>query len=300
MPPRLVCVAILLYWVVAAASLIRRDLLPDLRFARPPDLLSVAHAVRGNGASRWSLLVIDDPAHPDIRRSVGEAVTESIRQGDGGVLMSSRVRFDSGGALRGTVFASKTQFAPVIVILSTCQIDRAGNLRSFSATVRPESAEPQEVLRVDGRLNERGDALEVISRGPLPMMNLTRMIPYRERSLVQNVMEPFDYLPGLQVGQRWESRSVNPLNGRIEPVKVEVTRKTVIQWANQPVTTWEVVQNMTTPLAARTWVRSDGLVLRQEVPIPLVKLVLEREPEFPHDSAGAGRLRPTEAGDPPR
>jgi hypothetical protein len=300
MPPRLVSVAILLYWVVAASSLIRRDLLPELRFAGPPDLLSIARAARGGGPSRWSVLVIDDPAHPDIRRSVGEAVTESIRQRDGDVLMSSRVRFDSGGLLRGTVFASRSQLELVIVISSTCQIDRTGNLRSFSATVRPES-DDQEVLRVEGRLNARGDTLEVVARGPLPMMNQTRMIPYRERSLVQNVMEPFDYLPGLQVGQRWESRSVNPLNGRIEPIKVEVTRKTVIHWDNQPVSTWEVVQQMT-PLAARTWVRSDGLVLRQEVPFPLIKLVLERQPGPRRDDegAGAGHSLLMEAGDPPR
>ena len=49
MPPRLVCLAILLYWVVAASSLIRRDILPELRFARPPDLLAIARAVRDGG-----------------------------------------------------------------------------------------------------------------------------------------------------------------------------------------------------------------------------------------------------------
>jgi hypothetical protein len=127
-------------------------------------------------------------------------------------------------------------------------------------------------------------------------MNQTRIIPYQERSLVQNAMEPFDYLPGLQVGQRWESRSVNPLNGRIEPVRVEVTRKTVIHWDNQPVTTLEVVQYMPPLAATKTWVRSDGLVLRQEVPVPLVKLVLERQPE----AEGATHPIPTEVADPPR
>jgi hypothetical protein len=303
MPPRLVCVAILLFWVVAASSLIRRDVLPELRFAGPPDLLSIARAVRTSGPSRWSVLVIDDPGHPDVRRSVGEAVTESVRQPDGGVLMSSRVRFDSGGLLRGTVFAPRGQLELVMVIASTCQIDRTGNLRAFSASVRPEP-DPQEVLRVEGRLNARGDALEVVARGPLPMMNQTRTIPYQERSLVQNAMEPFDYLPGLQVGQRWESRSVNPLNGRIEPIKVEVTRKTVIHWDNHPVTTWEVVQHIAAMMDARTWVRIDGLVLRQEVPFPLVKLVLERQPgpqpEGPGAGAVAGRSLPTEALDPSR
>jgi hypothetical protein len=292
MPPRVVCVAILLYWAVAASSLIRRDLLPELRFARPPDLLSIARAVRASGPSRWSVLVLDDPARPDIRRSVGEAVTESARQGDGGVLLSSRVWFDSGGLLRGTAFASKTHVE--LEISSSCQIDGAGNLRSFLAAVR-SGGDPQEVLRVEGHLNDRGDALEIVARGPLPIMNQTRTIPYQERSLVQNALEPFDYLPGLQVGQRWESRSVNPLNGRIEPVRVEVARKTVIHWDNHPVTTLEVVQHMT-PLAAKTWVRSDGLVLRQEVPFPLVKLVLERQPE----TERGGHLAPTETGDPPR
>jgi hypothetical protein len=273
MPPRLVCVAILLFWVVAASSLIRRDLLPELRFAPPPDLLSIARAVRGNGASRWSVQVLDDPAHPEIRRSVGQAVNQSIHQADGSVVLSSRVQFDPAGLLRGTAFASRAHVD--LEIVSSCAIDPSGNLRSFVAAVRSE-ADPQEVLRVEGRLDPAGDTLVVTAHGPLPIMNQTRKIPYPQRSLVQNVMEPFDYLPGLQVGQRWESRIVNPLTGRIEPVKVEVSRRTVIHWDNHPVTVLEVVQHVT-PLAARTWVRSDGLVLRQEVPFPLVKLVLERQ-----------------------
>jgi len=37
MPSRVVCLALLLYWVVAAASLIRRDVLPEMGFVRPLD-----------------------------------------------------------------------------------------------------------------------------------------------------------------------------------------------------------------------------------------------------------------------
>ncbi len=33
------------------------------------------------------------------------------------------------------------------------------------------------------------------------------------------------------------------------------------------------------PLTMRTWVRTDGMILRQEVPFPFVRLVLERRPE---------------------
>jgi hypothetical protein len=280
--------AILLYWVVAAWSLIRHDLLPEIRFARPPDLLSIARAVRSNAPSRWAVQVIDDPAHPDIRRLVGQAITESIHRRDGGVRLSSQVRFDSGGLLRGTAFASRAQVE--LEIASTCEIDPAGNLQSFRAAVRSE-ADPQEVLRIEGRLNARGDSLEVTARGPLPIMNQTRTIPYQARSLVQNAMEPFDYLPGLQVGQRWQSRVVNPLTGRVEPVRVEVTRKTVIHWDNRPDNVLEVVQHMV-PFAARTWVRADGLVLRQEVPFPLVKLVLDRQPEPPRTPPAEAEAEP--------
>ena len=41
-----------------------------------------------------------------------------------------------------------------------------------------------------------------------------------------------------------------------------------------------------TPVSARTWVRRDGLVLRQEIPFPFVKLILERLPDR------SGRLEP--------
>ena len=34
-------------------------------------------------------------------------------------------------------------------------------------------------------------------------------------------------------------------------------------------------------VSARTWVRPDGLVLRQEVALPLLRLVLERLPDNP-------------------
>ena len=52
----------------------------------------------------------------------------------------------------------------------------------------------------------------------------------------------------------------------------------MIHWDKNQETVLEVVQHMT-PLLARTWVRPDGVVLRQEVPFPFVKLVLERLPD---------------------
>jgi hypothetical protein len=86
-------------------------------------------------------------------------------------------------------------------------------------------------------------------------------------------------MPGLAVGQRWEARVISPLTGKIDVVKAEVTRKSEIYWGKSLVNTFEVVQKIPPVISARTWVRrSDGLVLRQEVPFPVVKLIVERVP----------------------
>jgi hypothetical protein len=82
----------------------------------------------------------------------------------------------------------------------------------------------------------------------------------------------------LHLGQRWESRVINPFTHRVDSVRVEVARLTVIHWDGDPVSTFEVVQHLS-PLSMRTWVRPDGVILRQEVPFPFVRLILDRRPE---------------------
>jgi hypothetical protein len=77
MPARLVSVAILLYWVITASSLIRRDVLPELSFVRPPDLGTIARAEGDSTPVRWAVEVHYKPAAPECRRSVGEACVGS-------------------------------------------------------------------------------------------------------------------------------------------------------------------------------------------------------------------------------
>ena len=67
---------------------------------------------------------------------------------------------------------------------------------------------------------------------------------------------------------------VNPFTGQVEVVRVEVLRRDLIHWNGEPVS---ALKSSTTPGRSprRTWVRSDGVILRQEVPFPFVRLVLE-------------------------
>jgi hypothetical protein len=275
MPPRLVSVGLLLYWAVAALSLITHDLLPEWTVGSPPDLRTISRAEEGARPGRWAVQVLDDPRAPEVRRTVGQAMTEGVRRPDGSVVMASRVWFDAGGVLKGTPFDNKADAR--IEVGSTYLVDPSGNLKSLRARVRSVN-DPEELFDIQGDV--KNHAVTITTHGPIALLNQTRSIPYEPRGVVQNALGPVDRLPGLQVGQRWDTRVVNPFTGRADVARVEVTRRVLIHWNNNPVTVLEVVQHLT-PITARTWVRADGLVLRQEVPFPFVRLVLERLPDGP-------------------
>ena len=273
MPSRFVSLIILIYWSVAAFCLFTWDVLPEMTSGYPPDLRAITLAVDSTKPIRWSIQVIDDPRFPDVGRIVGEAVTGCTRMPDGWCELTSRVELDAGGLLKGTTF-----FTPASVKLdvdSHYRVEPSGNLHSFVLEVKPkESADT--LFTVKGEV--KGKMMEIVSHGLVDILNKRMVIAYEPRSVIQDVLGPFDRLPGLHVGPRWESQVINPFTGQVGAVKVEVKRKGLLQWNGKPVTTFEVVQQMGA-LSMRMWVRFDGVILRQEVPLPLVRLVLERRPD---------------------
>ena len=282
MPSRFVSLAILVYWCLAAFCLLTWEILPELSLGYPPDLRAIASAGNDSRPVTWSIQVMDDPKSPDVRRSVGEAVTTSKRLEDGWFELSSRVGFDAGGLLQGTPFGTKPGVR--LEIRSIYRVDSSGNLRSFDVKVTPrESVET--LFTVSGRLKH--GVMEVVSKGPVPILNQKMSFPYEPRSVVHDSLGPLDRLPGLHLGQRWDSRVVNPFTGQVEQVRVEVQRRTLIHWNGEPVSAFEVVQHAG-PITARTWVRPDGVIIRQEVPFPFVRLVLERIPEPPGANQAEG------------
>jgi hypothetical protein len=273
MPSRFVSLAILIYWSIAAFCLLSWEVIPELTLGYPPDLRAIVGAGESSRPVRWSIQVVDDPRHPDLRRPVGEAVTTSARRPNRWVEMTSRVEIDAGGLLKGTPFANVSNVR--LGVESVYRVAPSGNLDSFDLQVKSRDT-PDELIKVKGKL--KGDKMEIVSRGPLPIFNKTLTFDYEPRSVVQDVLGPLDRLPGLHVGQRWESRVINPFTGQVDRLRVEVKRRGLIHWEGKTVTTFEVVQ-YTGPLSMTTWVRTDGVILRQEVPIPFVRMVLERRPD---------------------
>lgn len=290
MPTRPGIALILLGWVVAATSLFRRDILPDFRTTPPPDLRSIAVAGEDAPPTRWNLSVADGGVVRNLR-PVGQAFTRSERKPDGSTNLISEVSFESNEMLRGTPLAAKLTLGRGeghLTIANNCEIDPAGNLRQFRIVVR-SLGDTTPLLTIDAHVVAH--AIELVAQGPIPILNWTRSIPYEPRGLIQNGIGPVDRLPGLQVGQRWETEVVSPITGRVEKVLTEVIGKRSIDWNSKLVETLEVVQRLD-PISARTWVRRDGLVLRQEVPLPLVRLILDRSPNPAGDGARSGGLAP--------
>lgn len=273
MPSRFVSLVILVYWSVAAFFLLTWDVIPELSSGYAPDLRAITLAGDSSRPVRWNIQVIDDPRFPDTRRMVGEAVTGSSRKPDGWTALTSRVEIDAAGLLKGTPFLSRSPSFQLMVE-SVYRVDPKGNLNSFNLDVKSlESTET--LIAVKGKFNKDKKQMEIESRGPVEILNRNLSIDYLPRSVVQDVLGPLDRLPGLHVGQKWETQMINPFTAQVDNVRVEVKRTALIKWNGDVETAFEVLQYVRA-IPMRTWVRLDGVILQQEVPLPFVRLVMER------------------------
>ena len=288
MPSRFVSLAILIYWSIAAFLLLTWDVLPELTTGYAPDLRAIALAGDSSRPVRWKIQIMDDPRHPDQRRTVGESVTASSKRADGWFELTNHVDLDAGGLLKGIPFGSRSN--EHIAVESRYLVDNSGNLSSFVLTVKARNS--GERLKVTGQV--KGRKIEIVTRGPVAeFFDKNLLLDYTPRSVVSDILGPMDRLPGLHVGQKWESKVINPISGQVESVRVEVVRRGLINWEGNPVTTFEVVHR-TSPFSMKTWVRTDGVILRQEIPFPFVRLVLERRGE--HDPSPPTSPKPGTAG----
>ena len=189
--------------------------------------------------------------HPGRRRSAtSRRAPDGGRCGDGVDAAARRlVRADEPRRDRRRGLAQealRSRAGPACASGSRASISsiHSGNLsRLICVSVAKGSADS--LIKVKGQL--KGSKMEIVSRGRCRFSTRTCHFEYEPRSVVQDVLGPLDRLPGLHVGQRWESQIVNPFSGQVESVRVEVVRRGLINWEGNPVTTFEVVQR-TSPL----------------------------------------------------
>lgn len=103
-----------------------------------------------------------------------------------------------------------------------------------------------------------------------------------DAGLIGDAFRPFAALPGLEVGQSWRMQVVNPIAAltgfgqRFTPILVRVTGREVITTSDGRSVTCLVVEAP----GVKAWVDRDGLVLVQEVELPIGGRITLRDEPF--------------------
>lgn len=269
MPSVLARYLIVVTWLASMFILIERDVLPRYIVGNPPDFKALS-LDQTELKTDWQIFVEEGD---EKTRPVGRATNIARKRPDGGFTLESEVRIDACGLFQGTPFqigeATHFEFS------NTTLISSQGLLDQVRADVRVRELGEKPILNIQAVPDNHG-MLEVrFSSSISPILNFRQNINYAPRELVRGGLEPIDRLPGLRVGQRWNSQVLQPMTGRPEQIQSSVTGMSRIFWNNNPVEVF-VVEHEAGAFTAKTWVRPDGLVLRQQLPTPIVRLVLER------------------------
>lgn len=256
------------FWAGMMGWLFQRELLPRLVLGPPPGYRDVVANVDPDEEDppsvTWKVLAGS--------KQIGTATTSIKRRGDGVTVLSGSIELNKLPVLGllETIEQSLTLSAE-----SRFYIGPTGQLRHFDIEATAQGVDAPLIVR--GRVEKKQLHVTLDWEGT----HHEETLAYEPRGLVMNCFSPVGRMPNLRVGQAWNIPMVNPLTGRVDLVRVKVTGRELISWGNQPAVAAYVV-TQTTGIAgteARTWVRDDGLVLRQEVPLLLSTMTFERVPD---------------------
>ena len=180
---------------------------------------------------RWSIQVMDDPRIPEVapdgRRSgdgVDAAARRLVRADQPG--RSSTPAAAQGHAVREPGRACRLE------VESRYLVDHSGNLQLVRPRGHVAAIRPKTLIHGQGQAQGQDDGDRLA--GPGADSEPEDAFDYEPRSVVQDVLGPLDRLPGLHVGQRWESQVINPFTGQVESVRVEVARRDADPLGRQP------------------------------------------------------------------
>ena len=272
MPTVLTRILIASFWLICTGMLIYRDVLPEYLVGEPPDWKRMVNKPETR-PTRW-LIAVDEGGEKN--RVIGQAFNEIKKRADGGTSFTSRVKIDAKGLFQGTPLqvAESTKFQ----FVNTTNVTPQGLLDQIKAEVLVEELGEKPILVIQGMPTNQNKLDIRFSSSISPLLNFRQLIDYAPKDMVRGGLEPIDQLPGLRIGQRWTTQILQPMTARPDSIKSEVIALSRIFWNGNP-TEVLIVEHKASTFSAKTWVRRDGLVLRQQLPTPLVKLVLERDPE---------------------
>lgn len=289
MPPRVITLAIVVFWLGATILLFWRDVWPIIRPGeRPPFTIDLTREAAGRkSVNHWRLYRNGEPK--------GYANTATaFRPEDETYELTTNVRFEN-LRFKLPLFDREVELRR---LTSMNRVTPDGELREidseveigvhFGGQLAPEAV----IVHVNGQVaNGLFRPQWTVKSQLFKELNLpSEPVEVRSHDSMLNPLQPWNRLLNVREGQQWVMTLFDPLSdslagmvpGTRPPLRVldagvlEGTQDH--RWDNRDVPCL-VIEYRGKDLTARTWVRkSDGLVLRQEAERPDNRLVLEREP----------------------
>lgn len=259
---RLFGIVVAVMWLTATFGLIRRDIWPALTARQPPPTPSTELIDRIGEQHQYGI----------FRASSGARVGTSWMQ------LQSRPDFSNGPAAETAAdITSITYLEPVVgnprlLIELNMHLLADGTLDNFMF----------DVIGAPFRLHAEGESYgkKLACNFEVGLMKRQFSLDTATSSLVGDSFHPFSCLPALQVGQAWRMQVIDPLSAltggrqlapRTKLVRVE--SKETIRVNGEEVEAFVVETD-----GARAWVDERGLVLRQQLDVPLIgRLIVHRE-----------------------
>lgn len=304
---------VIVFWLGAMSWLLGAKVLPPLLLGEPPTYQKIL-AAEPDAPAEETEVVWDITCD---QRPVGTASSSIHPMEDGIRELRSEVRFtelplDSISPLRLGAFARLPDGQSRSIAFNAkavFEVGPLGQLQRFESKL--EMGILAEPVFVQGTVD--GTQLRLTLRTGDLVYHTDSVLP--QDSLLSDALSPQSRLPGLRVGQTWLSPMYSPFHPRTRPLEAleaVVERTEPLLWHGQGVETLVVVYyneqggrvGAVGQPRGKVWVRPDGVVLQQEVPlIDSVLRFIRRPPQSaaPHRdelSAEGGASSPGAAASP--
>jgi hypothetical protein len=267
--------AIVLVWLSTTTWLVVAKILPPLRRGEPPNYHSMYD---GLGEKKPPPVAWDMSLNG---KSLGYAVVLVQKTMSGDMTeVESRIHFEHvplaelSPAWMKALFRSSMQPSEDLRMFvgSHLTIDKLGYLSEFNSRLRV--AGMQDAIRIKGTVH--GSLLKIVVRAGELEYPFETFLP--SDSLVTDELSPQLCLTGLRVGQEWTVPVFSPMrppNNPVDVLQARVERRDLLMWEGkmEPVDVVEYrtdsgsALSSTSQARARLWVRTDGIVLKQEVSV---------------------------------
>lgn len=280
-------VFVIAFWLISMGWLVSTKIIPALQQGTPPDLRDeVAANKEAPLPVAWELTWNGEP----IGTTVSQAFTDNGEPTEFRALVQLRnlaVKEVAHEFLGGMSFLAETLLggrdAKIDLTIATrLRLDWESELEGIESSVR--SGDDLDLLFVRGSRTE-DDRLKLTLVSGDSSFDVPQEFNLPPKARYAEAFSPRTRMQGLSLGQKWTTPVINPLasSDSVRLVESQVESRETITWQNEPVETFVVVYRYDRGSGAaarepvgKVWVRPDGVVVRQELPIGSALVRFER------------------------